>query len=149
MYPPPILTPLGVLKIPFDMFGFILAFGAVCSAANPASQATSYFLSPSLRFINIVAHRAALLCLPLVALDNPTGYTTQHVNLNLTSVTSGRLHSAIIEGLEPSTTFYYACGDEDLGLSTAREFRTPGYVRPTQAVTFGILADLGQTNDSA
>lgn len=80
--------------------------------------------------------------------DTPTGYTTHHVDLNLTEYTSGKLHWATIEGLEPSSTFYYACGDEERGLSSVREFTTPSAVGPSQAVTFGVLGDLGQTNDS-
>lgn len=81
-------------------------------------------------------------------LHSAVGYTTHHTNLNLTEVTSGALHSATMEGLEPSSTFYYVCGDEDLGLSSVREFNTPGAVRADQTVVIGILGDLGQTNDS-
>lgn len=77
-----------------------------------------------------------------------SGYTTHHTNLNLAEFTSGVLHSAVIDGLEPSSTFFYRVGDTDLGLSTVRNFTTPGVVGAEQPLVLGILADLGQTNNS-
>lgn len=62
--------------------------------------------------------------------------------------TSGFLHSATMVDLLPSTTYYYSCGDEALGMSSVRSFVTPPKVGGEQAVTFGILGDLGQTEDS-
>lgn len=76
------------------------------------------------------------------------GYTTHHTNLNLTEFTSGVLHSAVINGLEPSSTFFYRVGDTSLGLSSVRNFTTPGIVGAEQPLVLGILADLGQSNDS-
>ena len=35
-----------------------------------------------------------------------------------------------------------------MALSTVREFKTPSAVGGNEAVTFGVLGDLGQTNDS-
>lgn len=81
-------------------------------------------------------------------IDVPAGYTTHHANLGLPEVTSGFLHSATMQGLEPSSSFYYVCGDEEVALSTVREFKTPGAVGGNEAVTFGVLGDLGQTNNS-
>lgn len=78
----------------------------------------------------------------------PSGYTLSFVNPLWPEYTSGRLHTATIEDLEPSGTFYYSCGDEGLALSTVRQFNTSGAVGPNQTVKFGVLGDLGQTNDS-
>lgn len=78
----------------------------------------------------------------------PSGYSINFTNPAWPEYTSGMLHSATIEDLEPSGTFYYSCGDEDLALSTVRQFNTPGAVGPNQTITFGVLGDLGQTNDS-
>lgn len=62
--------------------------------------------------------------------------------------TSGFLHSATMNGLEPSTTYYYSCGDEFLGVSLVKSFVTPPKIGAEQ-VTLGVLGDLGQTEDSA
>lgn len=78
----------------------------------------------------------------------PAGYTTHHTNLNLTEFTSGVLHSAVLKGLEPSSTYFYRVGDADLGLSTIRNFTTPGVLGAEEPIVLGILGDLGQTNDS-
>lgn len=86
--------------------------------------------------------------MPSLLIPSGTGYTTHHTNLNLTEFTSGVLHSAVIDGLEPSSTFFYRVGDADLGLSNVRNFTTPGVVGPDQPVVLGVLGDLGQTNDS-
>lgn len=75
-------------------------------------------------------------------------YTTHHVNVGADLYESGFLHSAVLWELEPSTTYYYACGDEDRRLSSTRSFRTPGAVSPEERATLAILGDLGQTNDS-
>lgn len=88
------------------------------------------------------AHITALnLCLP-------AGYTTHHTNLNLDEFTSGVLHSAVLEDLEPSSTYFYRVGDAEHGLSDVRNFTTPGALGAEQPIVLGILADLGQTNDS-
>lgn len=58
------------------------------------------------------------------------------------------LHSAVLDGLEPSSTFFYRVGDADLGWSTVRNFTTPGAVGAQQPLVLGILGDLGQTDDS-
>ncbi|CBJ32080.1 acid phosphatase/ protein serine/threonine phosphatase [Ectocarpus siliculosus] len=83
-----------------------------------------------------------------VVVGNATRYSTHHTNLDLEEYTSGWLHSAVIQGLEPSTTIFYCVGDEDLALSTVRDFTTPGVFAPEQPLVLGILGDLGQTNDS-
>lgn len=51
-------------------------------------------------------------------------------------------------GLRPSTMYYFSCGDIALGMSSVRSFITPPKVGGEQAVTFGIIGDLGQTEDS-
>lgn len=76
------------------------------------------------------------------------GYTTHHTNLNLDEFTSGVLHSAVLEELKPSSTYFYRVGDAELGLSDVRNFTTPGALGTERPLVLGILADLGQTNDS-
>ena len=83
---------------------------------------------------------------PSPRLEKPA-YSAQHPGR--ADYTSGFLHSAIIEGLQPSTTYYYSCGDETLAMSSVRSFTTPAKVGAEQAITLGILGDLGQTDDSA
>lgn len=78
----------------------------------------------------------------------PLGYTLSFINPSRPEYTSGRLHTATKDYLEPSGTFYFSCDDEGLALSTVRQFNTSGAVRPNQTVTYGVLGDLGQTNDS-
>lgn len=63
--------------------------------------------------------------------------------------TSGFLHSATLHGLKPSSTYYYSCGDDALAMSSVRSFVTPPKIGADQAITLGILGDLGQTEDSA
>lgn len=58
------------------------------------------------------------------------------------------LHSAVLEDLEPSSTYFYRVGDAGLGLSTVRNFTTPGVIGAEQPLVLGVLGDLGQTNDS-
>lgn len=82
------------------------------------------------------------------ARTNKTDYTTHHVNIGADPYHSGILHTATMTDLDPSTTYFYTCGDVDLGLSAVRDFQTPAMVGLDQAVTIGVLGDLGQTNDS-
>lgn len=63
--------------------------------------------------------------------------------------TSGFLHSATLHGLKPSSTYFYSCGDDALAMSSVRSFVTPPKIGPDQAITLGILGDLGQTEESA
>ena len=83
---------------------------------------------------------------PFPAFGKPA-YSAQHPGR--VDYTSGFLHSATLEGLQPSTTYYYSCGDETLAMSSVRSFVTPAKVGAEQAITLGILGDLGQTDDSA
>lgn len=78
----------------------------------------------------------------------PAGYTTHHTNLDLEEFTSGVLHSAVLDELEPASTYFYRVGDAERGLSTVRNFTTPGVLGAEQPLVLGILGDLGQTNDS-
>ncbi|CAM9158106.1 unnamed protein product [Pylaiella littoralis] len=82
-----------------------------------------------------------------VANGNSTFYTARHPGR--ADYTSSFLHSATLEGLKPSSTYYYACGDTDLAMSSVRSFVTPPKIGPEHAITLGILGDLGQTEDSA
>lgn len=82
------------------------------------------------------------------ALDpSQSAYTARHPGR--ADYTSGFLHSATLEGLKPSSTYYYSCGDNALAISSVRSFVTPAKIGPEQAITIGILGDLGQTEDSA
>lgn len=78
---------------------------------------------------------------------NRSAYSTRHPGR--ADYTSGFLHSATLQGLEPSSTYFYSCGDDTLAMSSVRSFDTPPKIGPEQAITLGILGDLGQTDDSA
>jgi hypothetical protein len=53
-------------------------------------------------------------------------------------------HSAVLEGLEPGTQYYYVVGDEDHGFSSEASFRAAPPVGPSTHVKVLALADLGQ-----
>lgn len=78
---------------------------------------------------------------------NRSAYSTRHPGR--ADYTSGFLHSATLQGLEPSSTYFYSCGDDTLEMSSVRSFDTPPKVGPEQPITLGVLGDLGQTDDSA
>ena len=52
-----------------------------------------------------------------------------------------------MEGLQPSTIYYYSCGDENLAVSSVRSFVTPPKIGADR-INLGIVGDLGQTEDS-
>jgi len=64
---------------------------------------------------------------------------------------SGTIHHVTIENLLPSKTYYYKCGDFSLvDVSENNEFETlPLVGRQTGSLIFGVIGDLGQTQDSA
>ncbi|CAL8470424.1 g9966 [Coccomyxa elongata] len=68
---------------------------------------------------------------------------------------SGALHHVVLgvgpEGpLLPDTTYYYTCGDPDLGMSPEFSFRTPPVTGPTSfPYRLGLIGDIGQTENSA
>ncbi|KAK9915993.1 hypothetical protein WJX75_007091 [Coccomyxa subellipsoidea] len=68
---------------------------------------------------------------------------------------SGALHHVVLgvgpEGpLQPDTTYYYTCGDPDLGMSPEFSFRTPPLTGPSSfPYRLGLIGDLGQTENSA
>ncbi|CAM9492658.1 unnamed protein product [Scytosiphon promiscuus] len=82
-----------------------------------------------------------------VARGSSTTYSARHPGR--ADYTSGFLHSATLEGLQPSSTYFYSCGDSTLAMSTVRSFVTPPKFGPEQAITLGIIGDLGQTDNSA
>lgn len=62
---------------------------------------------------------------------------------------SGTLHHAYITNLAPDTIYYYKCGDFSTGQTSGTQFfRTLPRVGDTRPFTFGVVGDLGQTNDS-
>ncbi|CBN76693.1 conserved unknown protein [Ectocarpus siliculosus] len=82
-----------------------------------------------------------------IADGTSTTYSARHPGR--ADYTSGFLHSATLQGLEPSSTYFYSCGDDTLEMSSVRSFDTPPKVGPEQPITLGVLGDLGQTDDSA
>ncbi|EIE27096.1 Metallo-dependent phosphatase [Coccomyxa subellipsoidea C-169] len=68
---------------------------------------------------------------------------------------SGALHHVVLgagpEGpLLPDTTYYYTCGDPELGMSPEFSFRTPPLTGPKSfPYRLGLIGDLGQTENSA
>lgn len=74
-----------------------------------------------------------------------SGYSAEHPGR--ADYTSGFLHSATLTGLSPSTKYFYTCGDKSLEMSSVRYFVTPPEIGQP-SVTLGIVADLGQTEDS-
>jgi len=70
----------------------------------------------------------------------PTGYP---------SYTSGQLHTAYLTNLLPDTVYYYQCGDTSTGdLSGILSFKTMYAKGDKRAFSFGLIGDLGATNDS-
>ena len=64
---------------------------------------------------------------------------------------SGVIHHVVLEGLSPSTTYFYQCGDTsigDEGMSGVKNFKTLPAVGDKKPITFGVVGDLGQTSDS-
>jgi hypothetical protein len=62
---------------------------------------------------------------------------------------SGTIHHVELINLQPSTSYYYACGD--IGLETTTNiqmFTTTTNVGSFEPFMFGIVGDLGQTTDS-
>jgi len=88
---------------------------------------------------------------------SPEGKDALHVSGKVTSYsfdypgkspyTSPYLHSAVMTGLAPGTTYYYSCGDlaqnQWSGWLSYKTLPAPG-----DSVTFAIIGDLGLTNDS-
>lgn len=63
--------------------------------------------------------------------------------------TSPFLHAVTLSGLSPRTQYYYKVGDVDAGVtSDVFSFTTMPNTGPDVPVTFSIIGDLGQTDDS-
>ena len=63
--------------------------------------------------------------------------------------TSPFLHHAKIKGLQPSTTYYYAIGDDTPELNVRElSFTTLPPVGANECLTFTVIGDLGQTEFS-
>ena len=76
-----------------------------------------------------------------------TSYTFQYSNYKL--YTSGMIHHVQINNLKPDTLYFYQCGDfstEDL--SGTLTFKTLPKVGEQRPISFGVVGDLGTTNDS-
>ena len=62
---------------------------------------------------------------------------------------SGFIHHVTLENLQPSTTYVYQCGDFTKGVTSGiLNFRTMPAVGDLSPMSFGVIGDLGQTNDS-
>ena len=62
---------------------------------------------------------------------------------------SGYIHHVLITELEPSTQYYYQCGDFTLESSSdIQYFKTLPKIGDSQKITFGVLGDIGQTEHS-
>ena len=61
---------------------------------------------------------------------------------------SGFIHEALLESLQPSTRYFYACGEHGGGWSEKYSFLTPALVGPEEGVVFNVVGDLGQTKMS-
>eukprot|EP01147_Barroeca_monosierra_P009035 gene9035-1361_t len=62
--------------------------------------------------------------------------------------TSGLIHHAKIENLEPATVYYYRCGCQTNGFSNVFSFTTPPRLGSKRMV-MSIIGDLGQTANSS
>ena len=72
----------------------------------------------------------------------PTQYTAPFY-------TSPYLHHTTLEGLNPSTVYYYTVGDATSGVSNVFNFTSHPGVGPNIPHTFAIMGDPGQTDNSA
>jgi len=76
-----------------------------------------------------------------------TSYSFDYPNLGLYE--SGTIHHVELTNLKPSTMYYYICGDISSDTqSDIKMFSTTSHVGSNFPATFGIVGDVGQTNDS-
>lgn len=61
---------------------------------------------------------------------------------------SGVIHHVTLEKLQPSTIYYYQAGDFALNTSGILSFKTMPAVGDLSTLSFGVIGDLGTTNDS-
>lgn len=61
---------------------------------------------------------------------------------------SGVIHHVTLEKLQPSTVYYYQAGDFTLNTSGILSFKTMPAVGDLSTLSFGVIGDLGTTNDS-
>lgn len=62
---------------------------------------------------------------------------------------SGIIHHVELSGLQPNTVYFYQCGDFDRdSTSGTLVFKTMPKVGDQSPISFGIIGDLGQTNDT-
>ncbi len=62
---------------------------------------------------------------------------------------SGALHNAVLTNLKPSTTYFYKCGDLTSDITSGViSFETLPAVGDFQPIVFGVVGDLGLTDDS-
>ena len=64
------------------------------------------------------------------------------------SYTSGDIHQVALTGLPLATRIYYKVGDDSTGASSERSFVTSPGVGAKYPYTFGVIGDLGQTDNS-
>jgi len=79
--------------------------------------------------------------------DEATTYTFQSA-YESKPYTSGYIHHVTVTDLKPETKYSYQCGDSTT-MSATFAFTTPPQVGPTAPFRFGVMGDMGQTNNSA
>lgn len=76
-----------------------------------------------------------------------TSYTFQYATYQ--TYTSGIIHHVVITDLKPDTVYIYQCGDFGIdSLSGTLSFKTLPKVGESRPISFGVIGDLGTTNDS-
>lgn len=76
-----------------------------------------------------------------------TSYTFQYASYQ--QYTSGLIHHVRIDNLKPDTRYYYQCGDFTTDVvSGTLTFKTLPKVGEQRPISFGVVGDLGTTNDS-
>jgi len=65
--------------------------------------------------------------------------------------TSGYIHHVYLNNLEPESTYFFECGDFEKKTTTKSHFTTlqkPGISSKIKPLVFGVIGDIGQTDDS-
>jgi len=139
---------------------------ALATAASP-DQYDGYFVSQvhlsqgkTSTSMTVQWATAATAASDLLVSSSDDGKDTVHIVGSSTSYkfnypgypaySSPVLHTAEVTGLNPGSTYYYQCGDASAGrLSGMLSFTTlPAPGDGSTPLSFGVLGDLGMTNDS-
>eukprot|EP00039_Didymoeca_costata_P023648 m.7800 g.7800 ORF g.7800 m.7800 type:complete len:463 (-) comp3776_c0_seq1:2950-4338(-) len=113
---------------------------------SSGTKMTVSWITPSDTF-STVTYRMGKGTWQFAESKNSSRYTFQSA-YKKTLYTSGAIHHVTITDLLPGCDYEYRCGD-GITWSDVFTFSTPPQVGPTQEYRFGIMGDLGQTNNSA